>query len=176
MTLEIGSDIIHFELKGTDEKMHSTTDHSNKKVLAIVFSCNHCPYVVASEKEFISLQNEFGDQGFQMIAVNPNNSKTHPGDNFSSMVKRYEEKKFNFIYLRDKKQEVAKKYDAKRTPEFFIYNEDRKLVYTGRINDNPMNHDEIKQHDVKNAISEILAGKEVSKPRNVAIGCSIKWL
>lgn len=173
--MNIGDRIIDFNLKGTDGKIHSLKDYDDKRVIAIVFSCNHCPYVIASEREYVELQNEFGPKGFQLIAINPNEDKNYPQDSFDEMVRRAKEKGFNFPYLRDETQEVAKAYGAGRTPEFFIFDEERKLRYHGRINDNPREHEKISRHDVKEAIAALLEGREVEVPITNAIGCSIKW-
>lgn len=174
--MELGSSPINFNLQGVDGNTYSLKNFADKKYLAIMFSCNHCPYVIASEREFVQIQSDFGDQGFQLVAINPNDEVTYPTDSFDNMVKRAEEKKFNFPYLRDKTQEVAKKYNAGRTPEIYLYNEERKLVYYGRINDNPKFHDEITRYDLRQAVSELVEGKKVSMPWTQALGCSIKWV
>ena len=174
--MKLGDPIIDFSLKGVDGKIYSLKDFEDKKVIAIMFSCNHCPYVVASEREFVELQTEFGPKGFQLIAINPNEDQNYPTDSFENMMERAKEKGFNFPYLRDETQEVAKRYGAGRTPELYIFDESRRLRYHGRINDNPRNHDQITRHDAREAIRELLEGKEVSVPETQAIGCSIKWL
>jgi len=173
--MDIGSEPIDFELKGTDGNTYTLSSFKEKKYLAIMFSCNHCPYVVASEREFVELQSEFENDSFQLIAINPNDEVSYPTDSFDNMVKRADEKKFNFPYLRDDSQEIAKKYNAGRTPEIFLYNQDRKLVYYGRINDNPKNLSEITRHDLKEAMRELISGKAISMPVTQALGCSIKW-
>jgi peroxiredoxin len=177
MSLELNSEPIDFTLRGVDGKTYSIGDFQDKKYLAIVFSCNHCPYVVASEREYIELQQKYGDQGFQMIAINTNSlNPDYPADSFENMIKRSTEKAFNFPYLDDQDQSVSKKYGAGRTPEIFLFNEDRKLVYHGRINDNPREHDKITRHDLKEALDELITGKAVSIPQTTAMGCSIKWV
>jgi peroxiredoxin len=177
MSLKINSEPIDFNLKGVDNKNYTLDDFKDKKYLAIMFSCNHCPYVVASEKEFAELQNEYRSMGFQLVAINTNSpNPDYPTDSFENMVKRSDEKKFNFPYLDDADQSVSRKYGAGRTPEVFLFNEKRKLVYHGRINDNPREHDKITRHDLKEALDELISGKEVTLPENNALGCSIKWV
>ena len=173
--MRLGDKIIDFSLKGIDGKVHSLKEFEDKRVIAVVFSCNHCPYVIASERELIDMQKEFGQKGFQLIAINSNEDKNYPQDSFDEMIKRAEEKGFNFPYLRDETQEIAKAYGAGRTPEFFIFDENRVLRYHGRINDNPREHDKITRHDAREAISALLEGKDVDIPETNAIGCSIKW-
>lgn len=177
MALEITSSPINFSLTGVDGKTYSLDNFQDKKYLAIIFSCNHCPYVVASEREFIELQNQYGDEGFQLVAINTNSpNPDYPADSYDNMVKRSVEKSFNFPYLDDADQSVSRKYGAGRTPEIFLYNENRKLVYHGRINDNPREHDKITRHDLKEVLDELVAGKEISVPQTGALGCSIKWV
>ncbi len=177
MSLELNSDAINFELKGVDGKIYSLNDFHDKKYLAIIFSCNHCPYVVASEREFVDLQSSYADKGFQIVAINTNSPNTdYPADSFENMVKRSEEKRFNFPYLDDADQSISRKYGAGRTPEIFLYNENRKLVYHGRINDNPRVQDKITRHDLKEALDELLDGKEITMSINNPMGCSIKWV
>lgn len=175
--LVLGADPINFSLKGVDNKVHSFDDYTDKKFVAVMFSCNHCPYVVASEREFVEIQEKFGPDSFQLIAINSNSANPdYPGDSFENMVKRAEEKNFNFPYLVDDDQSIAKKYGAGRTPEIFLFDEQRKLVYHGRINDNPKVHSDITRHDLQIALEELIAGKEVTMPTTPPIGCSIKYL
>ncbi|OLS23066.1 MAG: Thiol-disulfide oxidoreductase ResA [Candidatus Heimdallarchaeota archaeon LC_2] len=177
MALELNSKPLDFRLKGVDDKLYSLSDFDNKKYLAIIFSCNHCPYVVASEREFVQLQDEYGSKGLQIVAINTNSANpNYPTDSFENMVKRAEEKNFNFPYLDDSDQSVSKDYGAGRTPEIYLFNENRNLIYHGRINDNPREHDKITRRDLKEALDELISGNEISLPINNALGCSIKWV
>ncbi|MFV2016125.1 MAG: redoxin domain-containing protein, partial [Candidatus Heimdallarchaeota archaeon] len=107
MMLELNSDPIDFHLKGVDGNMYSLDNFQEKKYLAIIFSCNHCPYVVASEREYVELQDEYGKRGVQLVAINTNSLNTdYPADSFENMVKRAKEKNFNFPYLDDEDQSV----------------------------------------------------------------------
>lgn len=177
MSLTIGSDPIDFSLVGVDDKTYSLSDFQTAKYLALVFSCNHCPYVVASEREYIELQTEYGPKGFQFVAINTNSANPdYPSDSFENMKKRAAEKNFNFPYLDDATQEISRAYGAGRTPEVYLFDAKRKLVYHGRINDNPRNLDEITRHDLKIALDELLEGNPISMPVNTALGCSIKFV
>ncbi|NDB78957.1 thioredoxin family protein [archaeon] len=177
MTLNLKENIIHFNLLGTDGKYHNSKNYENSKLLAIIFSCNHCPYVVASEREFIQIQSEYRQFGLQIIAINSNAPNLdYPGDSYENMKKRAEEKQFNFPYLIDDDQSLAKDYGATRTPEIFLFNENRNLIYKGRINDNPMKHNEITRYDFQEAIKEAIKNNDISIAELPALGCSIKFI
>lgn len=177
MSLQLGSSPIDFALKGVDGNLYSLDSFKDAKYLAIMFSCNHCPYVIASEREFVKIQKDYKEHGFQLVAINSNSAnEQYPGDSFDNMVIRAKERNFNFPYLEDSDQSLAKKYGAGRTPEIYLYNDKRELVYHGRINDNPKFHDKITRHDLKEALDELIKGKEISLPITNAMGCSIKFI
>src|SRR2546423_11647518 len=113
--LPLGSTAIDFQLKGVDGKTHSLKSFADKKALAVVFSCNHCPYVQAWEGRMVELQRDLGDRGFRLVAINANDAERHPADSFDEMVRRAREQGFNFDYLYDESQEVARAYGAERT-------------------------------------------------------------
>lgn len=132
---------------------------------------------MASEREFIQLQDDFGSSGFQIVAINTNSANpNYPGDSFDKMKLRATEKSFNFPYLDDSTQEVSRKYAAGRTPEIYLYNKERKLVYHGRINDNPREPAKITRHDLREAMTELIAGKDISINKTPTLGCSIKFV
>lgn len=173
--LLIGSVLTEFELQGTDGKKHSSKEFSGKKVLAIIFTCNHCPYAQAYQERIKAIQKKFGDRGAQVIAINSNDSENYPEDGFEEMVLRAKQKKFNFPYLRDESQEVARKFGAQVTPDCFVFDEKRKLVYRGRVDDNWENEKAVTSKDIENAIEQALSGAGVKVKEASAIGCSIKW-
>jgi peroxiredoxin len=173
--LSIGSTIPGFKLPGTDENNYSPESFKDSKGLIVIFSCNHCPYVQAYEERMINIQNQYRNKGIVVIAINPNDSTTHPDDSFDNMKKRATEKKFNFIYLRDEDQSVAKSFDATHTPEIFLFNDERKLIYHGKIDDNWQEPAKVVNAYLKNAIEEMLNGNEISVPETYSIGCTIKW-
>ncbi len=162
-------------LPGVDGKKYSLSDFSDKKALVIIFSCNHCPYVQAYEDRIIALQKEFQNKGAQFIAINSNDASGYPDDSFENMVKRAEEKKFNFVYLQDESQAVARAYGASHTPHIFVFNQKKELSYTGKIDDNWQHPTQVKVTFLKNALSALVEGKEPAEPETFAIGCTIKW-
>ena len=173
--LKIDSSIPGFSLTGVDDNTYSLNDFSDKKILIVIFSCNHCPYVQAYEDRIIALQNEFEKDGVQIVAINSNDDIKYPDDSFDEMKKRAAARGFNFPYLRDDTQEVAKAFGATHTPQIFLFNNDRKLKYEGKIDDNWQEPGKVKSTYLNDAIIEVLNGKEVSVPETFSIGCTIKW-
>ncbi len=175
MRLPLDQKAPDFLLPGVDGKTYSLQSFADKPVLVIMFTCNHCPYVQAYEDRLIAIQKEFADRGVQLVAINANETRNYPEDNFPAMVQRAKKKGYNFPYLRDEDQSVAEAYGAHYTPEIFVLDRERRLRYTGRIDDNWQNPKEAKSHDLRNAIEDLLAGRAVSKPETHAFGCTIKW-
>ena len=175
-TLKIGSRAPEFDLSGVDGKRHSLGEFKGKKALAVIFSCNHCPYVQAYEDRMVEIQRDYAGKGLQLVAINSNETKNFPEDDFANMVKRARRKGFNFPYLRDEDQSVAKAYGAERTPEVFLFDHELTLRYHGAIDDNYQDPSKVKRKFVRDAVDEILAGKNVKTPDTAPVGCSIKWL
>lgn len=173
--LKIDSLLPQFKLTGTDGKFYSTEDLADKNILIVIFSCNHCPYVQAYEGRMIALQNEFQNKSVQIVAINSNDDAKYPEDSFDEMKKRADEKHFNFPYLRDESQEIAKAFGASHTPQIFLFNSERKLKYEGKIDDNWQESDKVRNQYLRDAILEVLDGKDVSIPETFSIGCTIKW-
>ncbi len=174
-TLEIGEKAPDFSLKATDGKTYSLNDFAKAKVLVVSFTCNHCPFVTGSDEVTRETAEKYADQGVVFVAINSNSKNTYQEDDFEHMVKRMEEKNFPWVYLRDESQDVARVYGALRTPHFFVFDEERNLIYTGRGVDNPREVDKITVNDLDNVLSEHLAGKEISRPVTNPIGCNVKW-
>lgn len=162
-------------LPGVDGKPYSLDDFQSAQVLVVVFSCNHCPYVQAYEDRMMALQSEFQSQGVQFVAINSNDATHYPDDSFENMVARAKLKKFNFPYLRDESQNVAKAYKASHTPHLFVFDNKRKLSYTGKIDDNWQNPDLVKERYLREALSALTQGKKPKEAATFAIGCTIKW-
>jgi peroxiredoxin len=173
--LKIDSSIPAFSLTGVDDKTYDLNSFSDKKILVVIFSCNHCPYVQAYEERIIELQNEFEKIGVQIVAINSNDDVKYPDDSFDEMKKRASARGFNFPYLRDETQETAKAFGATHTPQIFLFNSDRKLKYEGKIDDNWQEPDKVKSAYLREAIIEVLGNIEVSVPETFSIGCTIKW-
>ncbi|MBI3358488.1 MAG: thioredoxin family protein [Nitrospirae bacterium] len=164
-----------FNLPGVDGKNYTLNTFSERSVLVVIFSCNHCPYVKAYEDRMIALQGEFQNKGVSFVAINANETEHHPEDTFEKMVIRAREKKFNFPYLRDEDQKVAEGYGAHYTPEIFLLDSKRRLQYTGKIDDNWQQPNEVRVRYLRDAIVATLAGKPVDSPETHAVGCTIKW-
>ena len=174
-TLEIGADAPDFSVPATDGKTYSLADFADADALVVFFTCNHCPYVVGSDEVTRATAEKFADKGVAFIGINSNSEITHPTDDFDNMVLRMEEQDFPWIYARDKSQEVALAYGALRTPHFYVFDADRKLVYTGRGIDNPREADKATVNDLDNALTELLAGQAISTPLTNPLGCNVKW-
>ncbi len=174
-TLQTGKKAPGFKLPGTDGKEYSLQDFDDAPVLVIFFTCNHCPYVIGSDEVTRSTAEKFKSQGVTFVGINSNSSNTYEEDGFKYMVKRMKKNKFPWVYLRDKSQEVAKAYGALRTPHFFVFDQERKLIYTGRGVDNPRHSDEITVNDLENALEDHLSGKTLRRAVTNPIGCNVKW-
>lgn len=171
--LELGSKASVFKLLGVDGKEHSLDEFSVNPVL-IIFMCNHCPYVIPKLDYIKKLQEDYKDK-IVIIGINSNDPSDYPEDGFDNMKKISEEKGFNFLYLFDETQEVAKAYGASCTPDPFLFNEKHELIYHGRINDQMEPYDSVSEHDMRKAFDCVLAGKEIDFEVSPSIGCSIKW-
>ena len=174
-TLELGQAAPDFSLPGVDGKDHSLADCADAKVLVVGFTCNHCPYVIGSEDRLNALLADYAPQGVALVCVNANEEVGHPTDSFEHMVERAAEKGFAFPYLRDESQEVALAYGALRTPHFYVFDAERKLRYSGRMDDNPRSAGEETTRELRDALDDLLAGREVAVPLTNPIGCNVKW-
>ncbi len=184
-TLEIGARAPDFALPGVDGRMHRLADYRRAKVLAIIFTCNHCPTAQAYEERMQKLAVDFKDRGVVLLAISPNDPKavrldelgyTDVSDSFRDMKLRARDKGFTFPYLYDgNKQAVSKAYGPMSTPHVFIFDAERKLRYVGRIDDNERDPQQVKSRDTRNAIEALLAGKAVPVEKTKTVGCSIKW-
>jgi peroxiredoxin len=174
-TLETGQKAIDFKLPSTDGKEYSLSDFDKFKYLVIFFTCNHCPYVIGSDEITRATVEKFSKYGIGWAAINSNSENTYPEDSFPNMVERMKKHRFPWIYLYDKPQEVAKAYGALRTPHFYVFNEERKLVYTGRGVDSPRDPSKMTINNLDMAFDELTTGKPVSVSVTNPIGCNIKW-
>ena len=183
--LKIGSPAPDFNLIGVDGKMHSLSEYSNAKVLAIVFESNHCPVSIAYESRIRQLYEDYKNKGLALIAINPNNAGaiqlgelgyTDTTDDMKDMKIRAALRHIDWPYLYDgETQSTASKFGAVATPHIFIFDQDRKLRYQGHIDDSTAIQ-KVKSRDARNAIDALLAGKPVPVPVTPAFGCSTKWL
>jgi len=174
-TLQIGEKAPDFELPATDGKTYRLSDFDDAPVLVIFFTCNHCPYVIGSDEVTRQTAEQFIPQGVKFVGINSNSSNTYSEDSFKHMVERIQTHQFPWLYLRDKSQEVALAYGALRTPHFYLFDKDRKLVYTGQGVDNPIETSKMTVNDLERALREHIAGDSVSIPYTNPIGCNVKW-
>lgn len=174
-TLQPGRKAIDFRLPATDGRDYSLADFDNHPYLVVFFTCNHCPYVIGSDEVTRSTAEKFRDAGVAFVGINSNSEHTYEEDSFPNMVKRMEEHNFPWKYLYDRSQQVAKEYGALKTPHFYVFNSDRKLVYTGRGVDSPRDTSRMTVNDLERALEELTSGKEISVPVTNPIGCNIKW-
>ena len=172
--LKTGDQAPDFDLIGIDDKNHSLNDYKDYDGLLVLFTCNHCPYVKAKVEAIKEIHEKFKDN-VALVGINSNDPTNYPDDNFENMKKTAQEKGIKFDYLVDDTQEIAKKYGATCTPDPFLFNKERKLVFHGRI-DNAMNlEDTATEKTMINNIEKLLAGEKIEKDFDPSIGCSIKW-
>ena len=184
-TLAIGSKAPAFSLKGVDGKTYSLTSFAKYKILVIVFTCNHCPTAQAYEDRIIKLTNDYRPKNVGIVAINPNDPSairldelgyTDMSDTYAEMKLRAAQKKFNFPYLYDgATQSTAKAYGPVATPHVFIFDNERKLRYQGRIDDVEKPTKTPNSFDTRNAIDDLLQNKDVAVKTTKVFGCSIKW-
>ena len=174
-TLEIGAKAPDFSLPATDGKTYKLSDFKDAKTLVIFFTCNHCPYVKGSDEVTRQTAEKYMKKGVKFVGINSNSENTHPEDSFELMVERMKVNKFPWVYLRDKTQKVALAYGALKTPHFYVFDSNRKLVYTGRGVDNPKDTIKMTVNDLDRALEEHLAGKPLSVKLTNPIGCNVKW-
>lgn len=174
-TIQIGSQAPDFKLKATDNKFYQLSDFADARIFVVFFTCNHCPYVLGSDEVTRQTVLKFQDRGVRFVGINSNSPNTYAEDSFENMVLRMKEQQFPWLYLHDATQDVALAYGALKTPHFFVFNQERKLVYTGRAVDQPRDASKITVNDLDRTLEEIIAGQQVSVPVTNPIGCNIKW-
>lgn len=173
--LDIGGEAPAFgKLPGVDGKELAFADFKDKEVLVVVFTCNTCPYALDYEKRIIQFVKDYcGPEGkVGLVAINVNRV---PGDLPQDMKERAEKYHYNFPYLYDESQQSAKQYGATFTPEFFVLDKERKVVYMGAMDDNT-DASKVKEKHVENAVNAALAGKQPSTTETVAIGCLVRYV
>lgn len=174
-TLQTGDKAIDFSLPATDGKTYRLADFDDSKYLVIFFTCNHCPYVIGSDEVTRATANKYLSAGVRFIGINSNSERTYPEDSFPNMVSRMEKHEFPWVYLYDRDQSIAFAYGALRTPHFYVFDENRKLVYTGRGVDYPRDTSRMNVNDLDRTLGELTSGKKISLPVTNPIGCNVKW-
>jgi peroxiredoxin len=175
MSLKIGEPAPRFSLQGVDGATYDLARFAGKPVLVVVFSCNHCPYVQAYEDRLMAIQRDYADRGVQLIAINSNDDTAYPEDNLEGMMARAKSKGFNFPYLRDASQDVARAYGATHTPQLFVFDRQRHLRYTGKVDDNWQDPRAVRRQYLREALDALLGDAGPKEAETHAIGCTIKW-
>lgn len=164
-----------FSLPGIDGKMYSPADYKESKIIAILFLCNHCPYVHKYASRIKTLIETFSPPEVVFIGINPNDDHRYPADSFDNMPPMAEKTGLGNLYLRDESQLVARLFGAERTPEVFLFDKNRMLVYKGGIDDNCDHPADVEAHYLYQAISQTLHQKPVTSAETPAVGCTVKW-
>jgi peroxiredoxin len=163
-----------FDLPGVDGRNHSLQEYADASVLVLVQSCNHCPYVLAWESRINDLQRQYADRGVRIVAISSNDPTAYPADSFEKMIEHAREAGYAFDYLYDESQEVARALGSERTPEAFVFDKDRRLVYHGAVDDN-REEELVTTHYLRDAIEAALAGETPSIADTPPVGCTVKW-
>jgi peroxiredoxin len=176
--LKLGTKAPDFEIKDVvSGKKYSLDDFKDKKAFLVMFICRHCPFVKHVEKEIAKIGRDYKGKGVGIVAISANDVETHPQDAPENLKQQAESLGFNFPYLYDETQDVAKSYTAACTPDFFLFDENRKLVYRGQLDDARPGKVWVKVDgkDLRSAIDAVLNDKDVSQDQKPSIGCNIKW-
>jgi peroxiredoxin len=163
-----------FDLPGVDGRNHTLDEYADAGVLVLVQSCNHCPYVLAWEGRIDALAREYSDRGVRFVAISSNDAEAYPADSFEAMVKHALEAGYSFDYLYDESQEVARALGSERTPEVFVFDAERRLVYHGLVDDN-REEAEVTRHYLRDALDAVLAGEAPEVVDTPPVGCTVKW-
>ena len=174
-TLELGAPAPDFQLPATDGRTYALADFAEAPVLVVFFTCNHCPYVIASDETTRATVEKYQPRGVRFVGINSNSRHTYAEDDFPHMVRRMAEHRFPWVYLRDETQQVALAYGALRTPHFYVFDAARRLVYTGRGLDNPREPAKATVNDLEQALDDVVLGRPVRVPVTNPIGCNVKW-
>ena len=175
--LDLGTKAPNFTLPNVvDAKVYSFSDVQGKRGTVVMFICNHCPYVMHVFDGIASLANDYMKQGFGFVAISSNDVENYPDDSPELMKKTAEEQGFNFPYLYDESQDVAKAYDAACTPDFYLFDTERALVYRGQMdNSRPGNDVPVTGKDLRAALDALLAETPIDSLQKPSLGCNIKW-
>ncbi len=174
--LPLGSKAPPFRLPDTDGSYVSLDDFKDAPALLVMFICNHCPFVKHVRDELAKLGREYGEKGAAIVAISANDVTTHPDDSPARMAEEKRSAGYTFPYLYDESQAVAKAYQAACTPDFYVFDRNRALVYRGQLDDSrPSNGLPVTGRDLRAALESALAGKPIADNQKPSIGCNIKW-
>lgn len=174
MTVALGGSAPEFDLLGVDGHRRTLGDYADADLLTIIQSCNHCPYVLAWEDRMISIQRDYAGRGVRIVALNSNDPERKPEDSYERMVAHAEEMAFPFDYLHDADQSLALALGAQRTPEVFLFDRERRLVYHGAIDDS-REASAVEHHYLRNALDALLEGRGPGLAQSEPVGCTVKW-
>ena len=174
--LSLGTEAPDFSLSDAQGKQFSLADFADSPALLVVFMCNHCPYVKHVADGLAALAREYQKRGVAIVGINSNDVETHPDDSPANMAAEAQQRGYSFPYLYDESQEVAKAYQAACTPDFYVFDKKRRLVYRGQMDSSrPGNDLPVTGEDLRAALDAVLAGRKVAKNQKASIGCNIKW-
>lgn len=174
--LPLGTSAPDFRLLSTDGTQVALQDFAGKSALLVMFLCNHCPFVKHLREALAEMARTYQGQGLGIVAISSNDPVAYPADSLQKMVEEKQSAGYEFPYLFDATQEVAKSYRAACTPDFFLFDSQQQLVYRGQFDDSrPGDGKAITGRDLKQAIDAVLAGRSVSSEQRPSIGCNIKW-
>jgi peroxiredoxin len=174
--LELGTPLPEFRLPDPQGEMVASSDFEGAPALLVAFICNHCPYVKHLRRELAQFAKDYQGSGLAMVAVNANDVSNYPDDSPEKMAEEVEQAGYVFPYLYDESQEVAKAYRAACTPEFYLFDGDRRLVYRGQFDDSrPESGRPVTGADLRAAVDAVLAGRAVEADQTPSVGCNIKW-
>lgn len=176
MMLPLGAKAPDFALPDTEGRIVRLSDFDGAPALLVIFLCNHCPYVKHIADTLAKFAKEYQEKGVAIVAINSNDVQSYPDDSPEKMREEVKLRGYTFPYLYDETQEVAKAYRAACTPDFFLFDKDRRLVYRGQFDDSrPGNGIPVTGKDLRAALDALLAGKPVSPDQKPSLGCNIKW-
>lgn len=174
--LPLGTEAPDFLLPQPDGRAISLSEFADAPALLVMFICNHCPYVKHVAPELARLGREYQKKGVAIVAISANNVNTHPDDSPEKMEEEIVRRGYTFPYLYDESQEVAKAYRAACTPDFFVFDADKRLVYRGQLDGSrPGNDVPVTGEDLRAALDAVLAGQTVAEEQKPSLGCNIKW-
>lgn len=174
--VELGVKAPDFSLPDVSGEMVSLSDFADAPALLVVFMCNHCPYVIHVADGLARLAAEYQQRGVAVVGINSNDTATYPEDSPKNMAKEVKRRRYSFSYLYDESQEVAKEYRAACTPDFYVFDRQRKLVYRGQMDSSrPGGGDEVTGKDLRAALDAVLENRPVSANQKPSLGCNIKW-
>ncbi|WP_300688498.1 thioredoxin family protein [Chryseobacterium sp.] len=174
---EVGDEASDFKLKNVDGKMVSLSDFKSAKGFIVIFTCNHCPYAKKYEDRIVELDKKYKNQGYPVIAINPNDPNVQPEDGYQQMIERAKQKGFTFPYLVDEGQKIYPQYGATKTPHVFVLQKEKGkniVKYIGAIDNNYDNPNDVSEYYAQDAVNALIKGEPVKMTKTVAIGCTVK--